>query len=116
MCPRTLLIHLRLATINVASHTQVLEEYLREYFPAGQLSSINLDFDLGTDERLANWPSRVAAALTALPTSTFRHVVVTITNHTDHDTGDLFLGRDESGMVHAASVDEVSERVFRKKF
>ncbi|KAF8430923.1 hypothetical protein L210DRAFT_933603 [Boletus edulis BED1] len=33
-------------------------------------------------------------------------VVVVVTNHTDEDSGDMFLGPDETGKGHAATVDQ----------
>jgi len=84
-----------------------MQHYLRDYFPPGHLDFLSIDFDLGTDERLANWPHYVSSLLAGLRT-TYEHVVVLITDHTDCDTGDLFLGTDAFGKVNAARVDEVS--------
>jgi len=39
----------------------------------------------------------------------YDHVVLILTDHSDEDTGDLFIGPDESGVVTAAPVDSVSD-------
>ena len=115
-CLQTLLIQLRLATITVTLHTQVLFEYLHEYFSRSQLSIITLPFDLGSNISLTNWSACMATVLAKLPTSIYCHVIITVTNHTNCNTRDLFLSQDELGRVIAALVDEVSVHFSSKHY
>ena len=42
----------------------------------------------------------------------YEHVVWVLTDHSDEDAGDLFIGPDEVGVVASASIDQVSFRTF----
>ncbi|KAN0085866.1 hypothetical protein V8E55_007000, partial [Tylopilus felleus] len=75
---------------------------LSEYFPCGHLDIVSLPFDLGTNDKLTNWPGRISTALAGL-NNAYEHIVVLVANHTDCDTGDLFLGRDKVGKNLAAN-------------
>lgn len=95
---------------------QVLFEYLCEYFLRSQLSIITLPFNLGTNISLTNWSAYVAIVLAKLPTSIYHHIVTTVTNNTNHNTRNLFLGQDELGRVITASVNEISVHFSSKQY
>jgi hypothetical protein len=79
---------------------------LQDYFPTGRFHLISIPFDLGTDITVADWPTVVGHRLKTI-SSSYQQVVIVVTNHTDEDTRDMFLGADEMGKGHAAEVDQV---------
>lgn len=97
-----------------AAHTSLIEHALWEYFPQGGLDCLTVPLDLGTGKAIAKWPPDVARILKPVAL-THDHVVVVITNHTDRETGDLFLGTDDAGQTHTAEVDQVSSLFWEHK-
>lgn len=89
-----------------ASHCITLEEGLRDYLVPSSIKVVSLKFDLGMKSRVTAWPRLVAEELSDAHSS-YKHVIVTLTDHTDADTGDLFLGRTDKGKTVAAAVDQV---------
>ncbi|KAG9310731.1 hypothetical protein JVU11DRAFT_9335 [Chiua virens] len=103
--PRTLYISIHLASLSITGLSQLIEISLRQYFPRAGLDCLTLPFDVGADAAMDLWPINVACHLRPLASS-YDKVVFLVTNHTDADTGDLFLGRDENGVEQAAEVDQ----------
>jgi hypothetical protein len=105
--PKTLLLHLRLESIAQSFHFVVIEQCLREYCH-DKLTALSIPFDLGTATARSDWPAVVEAACSSNNiTHDYEHVVVVVTNHSDDDSGDLFLGNDRKGKPIAASVQDV---------
>ena len=72
---------------------------------------IDVPFALGTDDGVAEYAHRAASSVETL-TDDYVHVIVILTDHTSDDTGDLFLGLDETGCMAAGIVDEASAVFF----
>jgi len=79
---------------------------LQGYFPTGGFYSVSVPFNLGTDDAVTNWPITAAHYLKTLSPS-YQQVVAVLMNHADEDTGDMFLGADETGQGHATEVNQV---------
>jgi hypothetical protein len=87
----------------------LVELALQDYYPQGGLDTLTIPFNLGTDKAIDEWPLRVDQLLKRYVwPGGHEYVIVIVTDHTDRDTGDLFLGTDEAGQTHAAEVDQVS--------
>lgn len=106
LCPPTLLIDLHFVDVQIKAHVAMIYAALQDFFPTGGFRLVSIPFDLGTDNAIADWPTVVGRHLKTLSLS-YQHVLVVVTNHTDEDTGDMFLGADEMGKGHAAEVDQV---------
>ena len=104
----TLVINLSLASLMGVMAWTLLDHGLREYFSPTGLNVLQIPFDLGLDSKVDKWPALVSSSLGLLPRWTYDHVVFLITNHTDEDTGDLFVGTDENLKEFSAPVDQVS--------
>ena len=104
----TLVINLSLASLTGVMAGTLLDHGLHEYFsPTGQ-DVLQIPFDLGSDSKVDKWAALVLLSLGLLPCRTYDYVVFLITNHTDEDTGDLFMGTDENLKEFSAPVDQVS--------
>jgi hypothetical protein len=106
LCPTTLLLDLCFVDIGIKAHVAIVYAALQDYFPTGRFYLISIPFDLGTDIAVADWPTVVDHRLKTI-SSSYQQVVIVVTNHTDEDTGDMFLGADEMGKGHATEVDQV---------
>ena len=102
-----LVLHFHLMPVPATFHASVVPQSLAEFFPHGGLQVIDVPFALGTDDGVAEYAHRAASSVETL-TDDYVHVIVILTDHTSDDTGDLFLGLDETGCMAAGIVDEVS--------
>ena len=69
-----------------------------------------MPFSLGMEDRIAEY-ARITTSIVAQLARKYVHVIAVVTNHTDDNMGDLFLGLDGSGWV-AGVADEVSAHFF----
>jgi len=100
---KTLFLHFHLTPIPTMFHALVVPQSLSEFFPYGGLDMIEVPFVLGTDD---------TASLVGQLTEDYVHVIVVVMDHTDENTGDLFIGPDETGCMVSAVVNEVSTFFF----
>lgn len=84
----------------------LLDHSLHNYFAPDGLNIVSILFNLETDNKVNNWPVCVLLALSGL-CSTYNHVILLITDHTNQDTGDLFLGKNEGDKDIVAAIDKV---------
>jgi hypothetical protein len=109
--PPTLLLHFSLHSIVHIAHFTIVHEQLSEFYrDQDQLDAINIPFDVGHVQNLSKWKTEAADLVAGL--TEYRNVVVFVTTHSDPDTCDLWLGKDEHGEVCATSVDHVSSGLF----
>ncbi|KAF8120090.1 hypothetical protein EV363DRAFT_1303696 [Boletus edulis] len=90
------------------SLSTLLDHYLCDYFTPNGLDIISIPFNLGTADKIDNWPVYISLVLDGL-CSTYHHVIFIITNHTDEDSDDLFLDKNKCNKEFLASVDEFLE-------
>ncbi|KAN0086259.1 hypothetical protein V8E55_007393 [Tylopilus felleus] len=90
------------------AHFNIIEDALRDYYPDnGKLKSIDIPFNLASDDAQLKWPSQAGEIITHIHAASFKHVVAVVTNHTDDDRGDFWLGSSKEGKEpSAAAVDE----------
>ncbi|KIM52189.1 hypothetical protein SCLCIDRAFT_11947 [Scleroderma citrinum Foug A] len=89
----------------------LVPQSLSNFFPYGGLDMINVLFILGTDEGVAEYACH-AALLAGQLTEDYVHVMVMVMDHTNENTGDLFIGPDETECMVSAVVDEVFGELF----
>ena len=92
-------------------HASAVPQSLLEFFSYGGLDVIDVPFILGTDEGVAEYACCTASLVGQL-TEDYVHIIVVVTDHTDKNTGDLFIGPDETGSMASAVIDEVSTFFF----
>ncbi|KAG6377670.1 hypothetical protein JVT61DRAFT_14436 [Boletus reticuloceps] len=84
----TLLLHFRLASVHHHAHFNIIKELLRDYYPLA-------------------WPNHAGEIISRIHATCFKRVVAVVTNHTDDDRSDFWLGSDEDGSEPGAvAVDE----------
>ncbi|KAF8835830.1 hypothetical protein BDN67DRAFT_1015181 [Paxillus ammoniavirescens] len=88
----TCVVHLRLAQISSGGPVNMLTEYLRPYFPYGAFYEINLEFDIATKAKMKLYLTFAVEAAASLEQAGLKNAIFAITNHSEDDTGDLFLG------------------------
>ena len=103
-----LVVNLSLASLMGVSAGTLLDHGLRDYFSPTGLDVLQIPFDLGSGSKVDNWLALVLSSLGLLPHQTYDRVVFMITNHTDEDTGNLFVGKDENLKEFSSPVDQVS--------
>ena len=106
LCPTMLLLDIHFVKVDIKAHVAMIYTMLQDFFPTGGFRLISVPFSLRTTEAIVDWPTVVGRHLKTL-TLSYQQVVVVVTNHTDEDTGNMFLGPDETGKGHAAAVDQV---------
>ena len=111
LAPRMLFIHFYLASIASRFHTSVIPQRIANYFPRGSLDVLEVLFEFGMAEAVEEYACR-AESLMSNCKGEYEHVVWVLTDHSDEDVGDLFIGPDEAGVVASASIDQVSFRTF----
>jgi hypothetical protein len=99
------------------SHFNVVEQLLSEFYieARSNLQIQNIPFNITDAEALEEWviEAESRAAQLSAARRLARHVIVFITNHTDPDRGDPWLGHDPgSGASGAAAVDDASTCLF----
>ena len=107
LSPRTLILHFHLMPVPAMFHASVVPQSLTEFFLHGGLQVIDVPFALGTDDGVAEYAHHAASSVEML-TDDYVHVIIILTDHTSNDTGDLFLGLDETECMAVGIVDEVS--------
>ncbi|KAG1732857.1 uncharacterized protein EDB91DRAFT_1251594 [Suillus paluster] len=88
-----LMLHLVLVDHDMTGGSfELTADFLRPYFPSGGLEFQAVTFDIGNDTKIAKYQSDAARTVQSLLKSTWTRVVIAITNHTDNDEGDPFVG------------------------
>jgi hypothetical protein len=87
---------------------ELASKFLRPYFPTGGLYFCKLEFDIGDASKIQTYQRRASALIQELR-SNWTRIVIAITNHTDNDRGDLFVGYEGQTKVYvSAHVHSVS--------
>jgi len=102
-----LVIHLRLAGIPAGGPVTMATQVLAPYFPDGGFHFIDLEFDIGTGAKLKRYSNRTSRLMSNLSQCQFRNVIVGITDHSDAERGDLFIGKSSKGGYQASVPSEV---------
>ncbi|KAH0827762.1 hypothetical protein J3R83DRAFT_3373 [Lanmaoa asiatica] len=105
LCPPMLLFDLYIVNIDIKVHVAMIYAALQDFFPMGGFHLISIPFNIGTDDSVVGWPTVMSHRLKTLSLF-YQQVIFVVTNHTDEDTGEMFLGADETGKGHAAEVDK----------
>ncbi|KAF9232538.1 hypothetical protein BU15DRAFT_67361 [Melanogaster broomeanus] len=101
----TVILHLRLRSIPPGGPVKMLKEFLRPYFPdVNGLNVFDLEFDLGTVAKRKQYVQLASAMAVKVRQAKAQNVLVTISNHTDEASGDLFLGELRHKNVAATSL------------
>lgn len=88
---------------------ELASHFLQPYFPSGGLEFHTIFFNIGNDSKVERYKSKAGEAIQELLKLPWTRVVVAITNHTDNDTGDPFMGYEAkkkayvSAQVHVVS-------------
>ncbi|KIJ62745.1 hypothetical protein HYDPIDRAFT_30335 [Hydnomerulius pinastri MD-312] len=102
---KTVIIHLQMHTIPPGGPVNILEEFLRPYhLHSGELQVFDVEFNLSTAAK-RNAYARAASTISSQIHGSVDNTLITISNHTDEDSGDLFLGKLRNKDV-AGAVDE----------
>jgi hypothetical protein len=110
-CPPTIIVHVRLLSVEHLAHFSIVEDILAEYYTKDdQLKIIDLPINITDNETLEKWNINVSKVVAGL--SGYSHVIVFITTHSDPDSGDLWIGQDEHNNPCASSVSFVSTSIF----
>ncbi|KAG1863661.1 hypothetical protein F4604DRAFT_1929061 [Suillus subluteus] len=87
-----LVVHLVLVDHDTAGGcVELASDFLRPYFPAGGFEFRTVTFDIGNSSKIAKYQAKASTVVQELK-SNWTRVVVAMTNHTDNDDGDLFIG------------------------
>ncbi|KIJ65669.1 hypothetical protein HYDPIDRAFT_27659 [Hydnomerulius pinastri MD-312] len=70
---------------------EMLRQFLIPYYPGGGFKFMDIEFDMGTTVKQKEYATK-ALHLAATIEQEYRNVLVVITDHTDQDSGDLFIG------------------------
>jgi len=87
-------------------HAGIIHQSLSDYFPHSSLDTLDVPFDLGTDEAAAEYTCHATYSIEGLRQD-YEYVLIILTDHSDEDRGDLFVGADGSGCSVAARIDNV---------
>jgi hypothetical protein len=104
--PPTAIVHLRLPSFPHTLPFKVTQEVLSEYFPKGNLTILDMPFNLINAQKEAAWEIEVQKVIANLFGCS--NVVFFVTTHSDPDTGDLWLGEEKPGKPFAALASDVS--------
>ncbi|KAG1790600.1 uncharacterized protein HD556DRAFT_1310397 [Suillus plorans] len=89
----TLMLHLVLVDHDVTGGCfELASEFLRPYFPSGGFEFRSIVFDIGNASKIDEYRLQATAIIQSLMSSNWARVVVAITNHTDNEHGDPFIG------------------------
>lgn len=110
--PPTLLLHIRLHSIEFTAHFAMVKDLLSDYYPdSSQFQVVDFPLNVGHNLNLLEaWTEK--AAKFAAEMSGFSHVIVFVTTHTDPDTGDLWLGHNAQNNPGATTVANESTALF----
>jgi hypothetical protein len=86
-------------------------KFLSEYYTNNdQLRIINMSFNILNGEAVEEWNIEATKVVAGL--SSYSHVIVFITTHSDPDTGNLWIGEDKKKRPHSTRVSSVSTGLF----
>ena len=111
LTPRTLFVHLYSKSIGSTFHAGIIQQSLADYFPSGSLDIFSVEFAFGTAEAAEEYALCAKRVVQGFDTG-YDRIVVVLTDHSDNDTGDLWIGEDESGIMVAAPADQVRDQIF----
>ena len=111
LSPQTLFVHLYSKSIGSTFHAGIIQQSLTNYFPNGGLDNFSVEFVFGTAEVVEEYALHAKRVVQEFDMG-YDRVVMVLTDHSDDDTGDLWIGEDESGIMVAAPADQVSDRIF----
>ena len=77
-----------------------------DYFPHSGLDMLNVPFDHGMDEAATEYTCLATNLIEGLRQD-YEYILIVLTDHTNEDRGDLFVGADESGCIAATHIDNV---------
>ena len=83
---------------------RIIQQSLANYFPSSGLDIISVEFVFGVAEAAEEYALH-AKRVTQEFNIRYDHIVVVLTDHSDDNTGDLWIGEDESDIMVAAPVD-----------
>jgi len=106
LSPTVLLIHFYLSLITSTFHAGIIHQSLLDYFPHSGLDTLDVPFDLGTDEAATEYTHHATYLIEGLRQD-YEYVLIILTDYSDADRGDLFVGADGSGCSAAARIDNV---------
>jgi hypothetical protein len=97
-------IHFKLVGFEATvSPIDTVNSYLSSFFPNGGLRFIEVIFDLGTDAKLMTHSQQYEKlANDVMDDCNYQSVCIAITDHTDDNTGDPFLGYSRGSSYVAA--------------
>ncbi|KAG2066059.1 hypothetical protein BDR04DRAFT_1121418 [Suillus decipiens] len=88
-----LMLHLVLIDHNITgSCFELAFEFLQPYFPNGGLEFWSVTFNIGNASKIDQYQLQVTAIVQSLMSSNWAHVIITITNHTNNEHKDPFIG------------------------
>ncbi|KAG1729309.1 uncharacterized protein EDB91DRAFT_1085757 [Suillus paluster] len=95
-----LMVHLVLINHDTAgSCFELTSDFLRPYFPASGFKFCTAVFNISNSSKITRYQSKASAVIQELM-SNWTRVVIAITNHTDNDGGDLFVGYEGKKKVY----------------
>lgn len=86
-------------------------QFLRPYFLRGGIAFQEIQFDIGTDSKIDKYESMVGKFVSCLTAERrWTRIVFGISNHTDNNNGDPFIGYPARKKTYvAARIDNVSD-------
>lgn len=86
-------------------------QFLHLYFPHGGIVFKEIQFNIDTDSKIDKYESMVGEIMCSLTAEHhWMHIVLGISNHTDNNNGDPFIGYPAKKKTYiAAQIDNVSD-------
>ena len=86
-------------------------EFLAPYFPCGRFEYCEVQFDVSNGSKVKKYQTNADKLVKSLlAKGTWTRVVIAMTNHTNNDLGDLYLGYESKTKEYVAGrVDQVSD-------
>ncbi|KAG1784400.1 uncharacterized protein HD556DRAFT_1315116 [Suillus plorans] len=89
----TLMLHLILVDHDVTGGCfELASKFLRPYFPSRGFEFWSIAFDISNASKIDKYRLQATAIVQLLMSSNWARVIVAITNHTDNENGDPFIG------------------------
>ncbi|KAG2069418.1 hypothetical protein BDR04DRAFT_1119043 [Suillus decipiens] len=95
LCPRAMCLH-------SSDCFDLACDFLHPYFPTGGFEVCTIVFDIGNALKVKSYQSKASAIVQALKSS-WMCTVIAITNHTDNDHGDPFVGYEGKKKVYVSA-------------
>jgi hypothetical protein len=111
LSPTTLFIHFCLASLNITFHATIIHQMLQDYFPHGGLDVLEVPFQLGAKPTLEEYTHHTQALAEGL-SEAYEYIMILLTNHSNNNTGGLFIGLNSTGHDAATPVDKVSSFIW----